>query len=249
MNSNLINFFKNFLKSPVKILGFVVIVLSLVLLFGCQFHVPDYYTDKILANQIAQTVSPKEVSKAVEHLVNKKYFVFNPIFKLWGICTSAFLFTLILKINEFKRFKNIEIFNNKRFVYLWINLSYPIWGFCYTLSYMQDIEKYVYNGSADSFGIPFFDTISLLISLGIVYYPCVNLLAFVTYNTKITRWVYNIFWGLAMFAGVLLIIDSSDEIFSCFIPFMYFIYIIWFMLIIYAIGYMKNKKQTLLNQK
>ena len=242
------NIFKDFFKSPVKIFGLAVIILSLVLLYGCQFHIPDYYTNKVMADEIAQTVPPDEVSKAVEHLVNKKYFIFNTIFQLWGICISAFLFTLIFKINEFKRLKNIRILNNKLFVYLWINLIYPIWAFCYTNLYMQDITKYVYNGAADSLGIPFFTTIGMIISFGIIYYPSVNLLAFLTYNTKINRWIYNLFWGAFFALWLMFTLECAGYIFTYATPLLFLIYLIWFMLIIYAIGYKKKCKNLKTNQ-
>ena len=248
MNNRFIDFFKNFTKSPIKICGFLVVILSFALLYSCQFHIPDYYTSKTVADQIAQTVAPADVEKAVEHLINKKYLIFNTIFQLWGLSLAVFLFTVIFKIKDFKHITNINVLNNKLFVYLWINLIYPVWGICYTFVYMQDITKYVYNGAADSLGIPFFTTIGMIISFGIIYYPSVNLLAFLTYNTKINRWIYNLFWGAFFALWLMFTLECAGYIFTYATPLLFLIYLIWFMLIIYAIGYKKKCKNLKTNQ-
>ena len=199
---------KDFYKNPIKIFGLIVIILSLVLLFGCHFHFPDFYTNRELADNLAQTVIPSEVSYTVKHLLNPKYNFYNTIFQIWGYCITVFVVSLIFKIKEFKSFKEINLLNNKLFIYLWINLSYLIWSFFYVMGYMIDLEKYVYNWAADSMGIPFFTMIGMLTFIGIIYYPIINILSFITFNTKIRRIFYNFLWGLGFLFLLRIALDS-----------------------------------------
>ena len=79
MNIQVMDKIKDFYKNPIKFFGLAAILLSLVLLFGCHFHSPDFFTNRELADQIAQTVAPREVSKAVKHLLNPQYNIYNLI--------------------------------------------------------------------------------------------------------------------------------------------------------------------------
>ena len=232
---------KNFYKSPIKIFGIITILLSLVLLFGCHFHLPDFYTDRELADQIAQTVAPSEVSKAVKHLLNPKYNIYNWIFQIFGWVVTLLIFSVCFRVNEFREFKALTVLNRKLFVYLWINISYLIWSFTYVPAYMTDLEKYVYNGMADSMGIPLFGMIGMLIFIGIIYYPVMNLLAFVTFNTKIKRIFYNFLWAIAFLFWIVLAFDSFSLKFTYFHLILDLYYFIWLIFIIYAMGLMKNK--------
>ena len=195
MNTQAMDKIKDFYKNPIIFFAFSAILLSLVLLFGCHFHVPDYYTDFELAHQVAQTVSPDDVSKAVEHLLNPKYNIYNSIFQLWGWALALFIFCGCFRVNKFKRFKELAVLNKKPFVYLWFNFSYPLWSFAYLSGYMNNLDKYVYNSGADSMGIPFFMTIGMLTFIGIIYYIFINFLSFITFNTKIKRFFYNFLWA------------------------------------------------------
>jgi len=232
---------KDFYKNPIKLFGLVAILLSLVLLFGCHFHFPDFYTNRELADQIAQTVSPEEVSKAVKHLLNPKYNIYNWIFQIWGWFVTLFIFSACFRVNEFKKFTQLTVLNRKLFVYLWINISYIIWSYAYVSGYMIELEKYVYNGAADSLGIPLFTIIGMLTFMGIVYYPAMNLLSFVTFNTKIKRVFYNFLWA---FAFLFVAVNAQSSFlwkFTYFHLILDLYYFITFIFIIYAMGFIKNK--------
>lgn len=244
MNNKLIERTQKIFNNPIIISGLIVLILTLILLYGCNFQLPPFYTDRELADQIAQSVTPEEVDGAVAHLINPKYFVFNKIFKLWGLFIAFFAFTAIFKITEFKKFRNIRILTRKAFIYPWINLSFPIWGFCYVNAYMTDIVKYVYNWAADSFGIPLFSAVCFIIFIGIIYYPVINLLSFVTFNTKIKRWIYSVFWITCFIFWFIMSTDHINSIFTYYDPILFLFYLIWFVFIIYAVGYMKNKPDS-----
>ena len=241
MNNKLLEINQKIFNNPIIISGLIVLILTLILLYGCNFQLPPFYTDRELADQIAQSVTPEEVEGAVAHLLNPKYFVFNKIFKLWGLFIAFFAFTAIFKITEFKKFRNIKVLTRKSFVYPWINLAFPVWGFCYVNSYMTDIVKYVYNWAADSFAIPLFSAVSIIILTGIIYYPVINLLSFVTFNTKIKRRIYSMFWIVCFIFWFIISIDNINSIFTYYDPVLFLLYLIWFVFVIYAVGYMKNK--------
>lgn len=232
---------KDFYKNPIFLFGFVVLILSIILLVKCNFTLPDYYIDRTAADNIAQTVSPKEVSSAVSPLRNPNFIPDNTIFHIWGYFIAILLFSIIFRIKDFKSFTNLTIFNKKLFAFLWINISYPIISYLYVSSYMADLGKHVYNGAADSMGIPFFTMISVLVLYGIIYYPLTNLLTFATYNTKIKRIFYIIIW----IAITLLWIVCALDIFTY--KFIYnnilldFCHIVWIFYGIYSIKYIKTK--------
>ena len=228
-------------KNPIKAFGFITMFLMIVLFFICQFQMPDFYSNQELANQIAQTVSPKEVYQATKYLLNPKHSICNLIFQIWGLSITIFFFTICFGVNEFKKFKELTVLNKKNFVFLWINLSYPLWSFAYVFSSMIDLEKYVYNGAADSLGIPFFILIYIAIFFGIVYYLFMNLLAIITFNTKIKRKIYTILWIFVFFVYFIFALSSFLGEFSYFRLFLDLYYFIWLMFTIYAINFIKNK--------
>lgn len=244
MSVQLMDKIKYFYKNPIKLFGLAAILLSLVLLVGCHFQFPDFYTNRELADQIAQTVSPKDVGQAVNHLVNPQYNIFNWIFQIWGWIVTLFIFAACFRVNEFKKFKTLNVLNKKLFTYLWINISYIIWSYAYVSGYMIDLEKHVYNGAADSMGIPFFGMLVMLTFIGIIYYPLMNLLSFVTFNTKIKRIFYNFLWVLIFLFWNIFALDSFSWKFTYFHLILDLYYLISFIFIIYAIGFTKNKSQT-----
>lgn len=244
MNAQMINKVKDFYKNPIKIFGLIAILLSLVLLFGCKFNLPGFYTDRELAFQIAQTVAPGGVREAVKHLINPQYIIYNPVFQIWGWSVVLLVFSACFRVSEFKKFKELKFLNGKLFAYLWINLSYLLWSFAYVSAYMINLEKRVYNGAADSMGIPLFGMIGTLTFVGIIYYPLINLLAFITFNTKIKRIFYNLLWALVFLFWCIFAQDSCSWKFTYFGLILNLCYFIWFVFIIYAMGLMKNKGQS-----
>lgn len=231
--------FKHFCINPIKIFGLITILLSLVLLFSCHFHCPDFFTNRELADKIAQTVASSDVPKAVEHLLNPQYNIYNWIFQIWGWTVTLLIFSVCFRVNEFKKFKELKVLNKKLFVYLWVNISYLIWSFAYISSYMIDLEKYVYNGAADSMGIPFFTMLGMQVFIGIIYYPVMNILSFVTFNTKIRRIFYNFLWFFAFIFWAIIALDSFTWKFTYFHLILDLYYFISFIFIIYAMGLQK----------
>ena len=71
------------------------------------------------------------------------------------------------------------------------------------LSYMANIEKYVYHSAADSFGIPYFTELFTCLFFSIAYYPLVNLLFFGIYKTRINNIFYTILCTLAILTFIL----------------------------------------------
>lgn len=242
MNVQMIDKIKNFYKNPIIFFGLITISLSLVLLFGCNFQLPDYFSNRELAEQIAQSVAPFEVSQSVQHLLNPKYDIYNVIFQLWGWSVVLLAFSACFKVNEFRKFKELTVLNRKLFAYLWVNISYVVWSIAYVFAYMIDLEKYVYNGTADSMGIPLFEMIGTLTFIGIIYYFVVNLLAVVTFNTKIKRIFYNFLWLLVFLFFCVLALDSFVWKFTCFHLILNLYYFVWFIFIIYSMGLIKNKE-------
>ena len=237
MNQMIMTFFKN----PIKLFGIILFLLSLTLFFGCNFSVPNYYTDVELADEIAQTVTPNEVSMAVKHLLNPVYPFFNTTFHIFSYSIILFIFCFIFRIDEFKKFREIKLLNNKVFLYLWINLSYLFWASFYVIAYMVDVEKYVYNAGADSLSIPFFSVIGTVAYIGLSYYLISNVLAFITYNTKIKRKIYYLFLILGFIYWLVFAIDSFNWKFSFWHIILDTFYFMILTIIIYAIGFIKQK--------
>ena len=100
-------------KNPIKLFGVITILLSIVLLYSCHFHLPDFYTDKELADEIAQSVTSREVAQAVHHLLNPQYNIYNWLFQIWGWFITFFIFSMCFKINEFNRTNEIKELNQK----------------------------------------------------------------------------------------------------------------------------------------
>lgn len=226
---------KSYLKNPITIFSFMTLLLSFILMIGVSFHMPDFYTNRTDAFNIAQTVSPSAVGKATMHLESIKHKIFNTIFQFWGWFLTLLGFSLIFKIRKFKDFLDIKLFHNKIFIYTWINISYIIYCVCILPAYMLDLEKYVYNGSADSMGIPFFNELFSLLFIALIYYPAINLLFFVKYNTKIKRRFYDfifILCGLYFIWNTVIIFLMQ---FSYYHLFLNIYNLIWLLLIVYSL--------------
>lgn len=225
---------KFYLKNPVIIFSTLFLLLSLIIIFWTHFSLPNYYIDKNAAWEAANSVAVSEAASATAVYENAKYKIFNPIFQLWGLLGVFTLFALIFKIKEFKTLFNIKFFEHKSIIYLFANLNYIIYAACLMPVYMQDLDKFVYNMSADSMGIPFFGMLFSLIFFALIYYPVVNFLLFVTYNTDIKNKFYNFIYILS---AIWLVVDWYGVLimkFSYLTIILNLIYLTWFTLIIYS---------------
>lgn len=229
-------------KNPISLFGIIAVILTLVLAFRTHMHMPDFYANKELADKIAQEVPLDEIYTATKHLITPHYHLWNGLFQTWAWVITFFAFCLIFKVNSFGRFKELKVLNRKLFAYLWINLSYPIFGQCFLYYYMIDLDKYVYEHFHDSMGIPFFGMSVFIIMLAVIYYPLSNFLVFITYNTRVRRAFYNFLWAISL----------PVILFTAYVCFnMHFSYLcfglnpcilIWFIFSIYSIGFKKTKK-------
>ena len=233
--------FLNIYKNPIVIFGVVILILTAILYSGTKFEFPDYYTNRALADELAQNVMPNDVEKTVKYLINPLYKIYNFLYHIWAIFIALFIFSVIFRIYKFSSCKELKIFNNKLFVYIWANLSYIIFGICSYYSAIAEIKKYVYNGMADSFGIIYllFHIIPFLIA--IFYYPIINILLYLTYNLKNKNYFINFFWYLCLIIIFYSILCNLDSQFIYLDILMYLYAVFWLMTIINIIKYYKNK--------
>lgn len=231
----------NFLKNPIYIFALLLLFLTVIVIFKTGFSFPEYYTNRELADKLAQAVTRDEVQQTIKHLINPNYKIDNFLYQSWGWVLTIFLFVIIFRIKNFSDFKNLRIYNNKIFVYSWINLSYIVFSVFIIISTMIDLMQYVYHWSADSFSIPLFIMSSIVVFSAIIYYPLINILSYITYNTKIKRLFYQIIWGMGFAIILLLMIVTTCSKFTYINIILDFYYLVWLILIVYSISYMKHK--------
>lgn len=229
------------LKNPIFIFALLLLFLTIIIIYKTGFSFPDYYTNRELADKLAQAVSRDEVQQIIKHLINPNYKIDNFLYQSWGWFLTIFLFVIIFRIKNFSDFKNLRVYNNKIFVYSWINLSYIVFSVFIIISNMIDLMKYVYHWSADSFSIPLFIMLSVVVFSAIIYYPLVNILSYITYNTKIKRLFYQIIWGIGFAIISLLMIVTTCSKFTYINIILDFYYLVWLIFIVYSINYIKNK--------
>lgn len=235
--------FKNIVINPVMLFMVFTIILTFILLFKVGFHIPNYYIDMNAADKIARTVKANAVEEAVKHLENHSYLFDNILFQLWGWCSSLFIFTMIFKVKSFKDFYgNLPLFKNKIFIYIWINISYVIYSACFIMTNMIDLEKYVYNSGADSMGIPLFYMTGLMTMIGFLYYPLVNILFILTYNTRLKSRFLDFMFILAFLPVLFSMVLSFMIHFSYLQLVNIIIYIISFTLILSSLKYLRSKR-------
>lgn len=229
------------LKNPIFIFALLLLFLTIIIIYKTGFSFPDYYTNRELADKLAQAVDRDEVQQIIKHLINPNYKIDNFLYQSWGWFLTIFLFVIIFRIKNFSDFKNLRVYNNKIFVYSWINLSYIVFSVFIIISNMIDLMKYVYHWSADSFSIPLFIMLSVVVFSAIIYYPLVNILSYITYNTKIKRLFYQIIWGIGFAIISLLMIVTTCSKFTYINIILDFYYLVWLIFIVYSINYIKNK--------
>jgi len=235
----------NLYKNPIFIFGIITLVLTVFLAIEVGFHFPDYYINREFANQLANSVSKDEVNQTIKSLINPNYKIYNMLFHLWGWALTVFSYTIIFRINNFLDFKNLKFLNKKLFVYTWINVSYIIFSIFYTISFMTNIMMYVYHWSADSFSIPLFTIFFAFVFGAIIYYPLVNILFYIVYNTRINRLFYKIILVLGFVFILLLIFSNITYKFTYINLILNFYYLMWLIFIAYSIWYMKTKNVQL----
>lgn len=231
---------RRMLKNPISIFFIAGLFVTFVLACCTNMQAPDFYTNRALAERIAQEVSYEQTFEATEHLINPYYGLFNGLYQIWAWLLIIFAFCLIFRVNNFMRFSELKVLNRKLFAYLWVNLSYLIFAYCFLNAFMTDIAKFVYNGSQDSFGIPYVSMCLFLIMFAIIYYPFANFLVFITYNTKVRRIFYNFLWFISLLIILFFALICYDFNFSVPCFGLDACMLVWFIFSIYAIGYKKS---------
>lgn len=186
-------------KNPIILFLTISIVLCLFLLIKTNLQLVDFYTDRNAAEEFVHTLDPHfDMKIPTAKFGNPEHKIYNFIFKMFAASLSLLLFSLVFKIKNWSNFKDIKLIKNKAFIFTWINLAYILMCNFHMLSYMANIEKYVYHSAADSFGIPYFTELFICLFFSIAYYPLVNLLFFGIYKTRIDNIFYTILCALAI---------------------------------------------------
>lgn len=231
-----------YLNMPILSLGLVLFVYMTVIIFNNGFVEPDYYIDKVAASDLINNISIFHKDVLLEY-ENKSYKINNLSLQLFLIVFSFFLASLFFKIKTWKEFLTKPIFKNRVFVYCFINLIYPIWATFQTISYMTDINKFVYAQGNDSIGISLLCSIFSMIYLSLLYYPLINFIIFIAYNTQITSFFYSLIYVIiTMILLILFVLQASTYIFSWYLLPQYFVYIVLILIMINTnIEYIKRK--------
>ena len=226
---------RSIITNPIKLFAFIVILLSLILLIGCQFHCPDIYFDREALGKIYNQYHD-EISYT-SAFINFDYYKYNLIFHQLGFWISALLFVIIFKINNFKKFLELKIFNNKKLIYIWINILYLIGGFLYFTVY-----KIHYN-FVEPLDIYEDYIIQVILLGGIIYYSIFNYLTYITFNTNIKRNLYKYSWIFLLILLILTLIKTFTMKFIFISILLDFCYVMLFIYIIQALRYLRNKEQ------
>ena len=237
---------RSIITNPIKLFAFIVILLSLILLIGCQFHCPDIYLNRELVEKL---YDEGQRYYSFNMYFNKSYYFYNSIFQLWSFGLTALIFTLIFKITEFKKFKELKLFNNKFFAYFWVNISYYFLTILYVNVLYDDYSQYIENFEIDSPDFLGLFFIFLFFLIGIAYYPIANLLTYITLNTNIKRNFYNFVWIILFITLLASLIFSFVQHYTKQNILLDFIYIVWFVYIINSLRFLKDKKQEIFENK
>lgn len=202
-------------------IGITTVVLTTILFFGFHFSTPLFI----------DSVSLKQ---------NPNYYFQNGLFHLLAILIAIFgvmgIWEVICK-NKIK----LSYFS-KVLIYIFINILYPILALFIQKAYETDVSKYNYSAESDSLMIAYIGMHLLLCFGALIYYPFINLLAYITFNTKCSHilWEY-----IYRFLIVLIILFMPCCLTSQFIWEYVFIYFILFAYVLYfykSISYVKLKR-------
>lgn len=203
---------------------------------------PDYFTDIDMANQIIGNIDIADKTKALKPFINISFYICNYIHHIFAWLIALFIFSVIYKINTFSGFKNIKMFSNILFLYIWVNFSYIIYGFCFFYFSIADFESPVYTELPDNLGalIPVFYMLFPFL-VAIFYYPIMNFLLSLTYNMQIKNKFILYFWILCLLILICTVLLQMNSYFTYLYIIVYLYYIFWFVIILYSIRYLKDQ--------
>jgi len=233
----------NLTNKLILILGIITLLLTIIIYWQTNFDLPVYYIDKHLVQQLASNVdlNKEEFLLNINKLKNPKYNLLNILYQIWGWVITLFLFSLVFKIKNFKTIIENRVFNNKLFIFLWINIIYLAYSICYWYNFKIDLNSYVYYWTSDSIMIPMIIMLSMIFIFGIYHYVINNLLTFITYNTKCKHIALQIIWIINGILTLLLIICDTISKFTYLNIFINCCNLVWLVIIICSIKYLKNK--------
>ena len=231
-----------FYKNPIKLFGLLSLGVALLLFVGFHFTFPEYFTNKEMADQIIQDIHITDKVKALVPFINPLYYIYNYMCHIFACLIALFIFSIIFKLNKFSSFKNIKIFSNKLFLYIWVNFSYVIYGICSYFFLVADSESPVYRqypDHAETFAYVVICILPFLVA--IFYYPIMNFLLSLTYNMQIKNKFTLYSWFLCLLILIFAIILGINSYFIYIYILVYLYYILWFVIILYSIRYITCK--------
>jgi len=232
-----------FYKNPIIVFGFGVLISALILFLGFGFKMPDYFTNIDMANQIIENIRIDDKEKALALLINPLYYVYNYMRHIFAVLIALYIFSVTFRLNTFSAFKNIKIFSNRIFLYIWVNFSYLIAAICSYYVAVADMESPVYRqypDHAETFAYVFICIFPFLVA--IFYYPIMNFLISLTYIMQTKNKFLKYAWFLCLVILIFSILLSINSYFTYIYIIAYLYYIFWFVIIFYSIDNLKNFK-------
>lgn len=220
-------------KKVFKVLWFAfIVIIGLAVYMLPKFINTDYYINRNLAFIAVQGKTYFDGVKASAQHLNPIYVWYNMICQIWGWLVTLFTLTLFFKVESFKQIDKLFGVNNKKFLYLWVNLSYLLWCFLSVVLYINDLKKEVYDSYHDTLAIPLFQLACQYVYFSAIFYPLSNIILFFTYNNKRKSiWII-----LVLLFAILYIIANTYihfmEKFAVISIFMNAVNIVWFVLCI-----------------
>ena len=171
---------KTIIYSPLFIFGVFALIILAFLIITTGFQVPSYYTDLVLAQQIAN------LHGSMESVINPEYEKFNYIYNSFSFFLALFIVCLIFRIWEFKDFAKFCNIQNRIILSIWVYASYLLYAELDYAAYMYGLQLYVYPSDGDSWGIPMFGEMIYSFLLGIVYYVLMHIWCFLLYRNRVS---------------------------------------------------------------
>ena len=230
-----------FYKNPIIVFGFGVLIFALILFLVFGFKMPDYFTNIDMANQIIENIHIDDKEKALTPLINPLYYIYNYMRHIFAGLIALYIFSVTFRLNTFSAFKNIKIFSNKIFLYIWVNFSYLIAGICSYYIAVADMESPVYRqypDHAETFAYVFICIFPFLVA--IFYYPIMNFLLSLTYNMRLKSKFTLYAWFLCLMILIFAILLGINSYFTYLYIIAYLYYIFWFVIIFHSINSLKE---------
>ena len=236
MNKNFV-----FYNNPIIVFGIGTLIFALILFLFFGFKMPDYFTNIDMANQIIGNIHIADKTKALKPFINTSFYICNYIHHIFAWLIALFIFSIMYRLNTFSDFKNIKILSSTLFLYIWVNFSYVIYGFCSYYLLIADFKSPIYTELPDNLGafMPIFDAIFPFF-IAIFYYPIMNFSLSLTYNMQIKNKFLKYFWILCMLILIFITLLHLNSYFTYLYIIVYLYYIFWFVIIFYSINQVRS---------